>query len=145
VNPFEYRQSPRQLDFYAFDEGTGQLVRCKVRLGVITGFGVQHEPVFTAAGTFSCWHRYGYLQTEARTYRVSARLIRAWQRAWRWELVSKQTKAGMRRLGAGKLLAVVDWRFRVSATTRRGGAWPRRRRGSAQPEILPLQVVTSNK
>lgn len=129
MKPFDYRQTATQLDFTALSP-EGRLDRVKVRLGVITGFGITHEPVFTPHGTFTRWVSWGYLLTQQRRYRVSIRLVRAWQRAWRWELLRKDCITGLRQDGSGTAHRVVNWEYGVLATTRRGGRWPRRHRAS---------------
>lgn len=133
MRPFECHQTVRQLDFVAVDPDSGALVRCKVRLGQLRGFGIEHDPAFTAAGGFTRWVRWGYLATRERRYRVSVRLVRQWQRTWRWELAAKCARVGIRRQGQGTVHRVIDWDFRVLGPTRRGGRWPRSRRQA--PEV----------
>lgn len=138
--PFDYRQNQTFIDFPAVADD-GQLERCKVRLSVIIGFGVEHVPVRVAGGTFSRWQSWGYLLTSRRRYRVSVRLVRAWQRNWRWELLTKTTLLGIRRGGIGTVHRAVDWEFKLQAPHRRGGAWPRCRRGSEPLLRGPLVTV----
>lgn len=140
MNPLDYRQTANSLDFFAV--GRSGLERCKTRLTRITHFGLEHTPVFTAEGTFTRWERWGYLQTKGRRYRVSHRLVRRWQAAWRWQLTCKTIRVGIRGEGLGKVMRVVDWEWRVEAHQRRGGAWPRCRRRNLPPEtVLTLPVL----
>lgn len=141
MNPFEYRQRAATLDFYAVLPD-GSLVRRRVRLRVITGFGLAYEPVFTATGTFSRWQVWGYLRAGRLSYRVSPRLVRAWQRAWRWALLAKRECIGQR--GSGRSYRVHEWDFSIVAFARRGSVQPRRWDGQAAPALTQAPVVTKN-
>lgn len=140
MRPFECRQTAKQLDFYALD-ATGTLMRSKVRLTQVIGFGIENVPVFAGSGTFTRWQSWGYLITQERRYRVSVRLVRGWQRTWRWELIAKLVRVGIRRMGIGTVYRVVDWEYRMLTTHRRGGRWPRSRREAPEPDWSEAEVV----
>jgi hypothetical protein len=135
MKPFESRQTATTLDFLALSE-TGRLERCKVRLTAIIGFGIVHEPVMTRHATFTRWRTTGYLLTRQRRYRVSVRVVRSWQRAWRWQLRSKELRVALRRDGQGSAHRAVDWHYLVLGYVRRGSLWPRRQR--------PTQVASGS-
>ncbi len=139
MNPLDYRQTANSLDFFAV--GSSCLERCKTRLSRVTGFGIEHEPVFTQEGTFTRWQRWGYLETPRRRYRVSHLLVRRWQQQWRWQLLRKSVRVGIRSEGQGMQLRVVDWHWSVEAFTRRGSGWPRRRWRTVCPEIVHCPPV----
>jgi hypothetical protein len=140
MNPFHYRQGALSLDFYSTDE-LGALNRRRVRLSAITGFGIEYEPVFAPSGTFTRWQPWGYLRAGKRIYRVSPRLIRAWQRAWRWALIAKRERIGIRSEGAGQVHRVHEWDYSVVSFKRRGSVQPRRWDGQPAPPTTQTPTI----